>query len=249
MRWCLRHLFSQTHIYPHMHAYADSVATSLPLNYRKPFWKLRSDRRQTKQIEMNHDDALAEPNIQRRAWWLNTPDCRAAPARQVHPAPYICWPLPYVQKNIKIYASSWRSRGCVVAQASSDHPRWYGPHQGNVWLTFAVLNRRYPTQNSTFFRRACYCIGIILHLNLIDCVVSLLKKEGVLNSPENLQFWQIAQPSLYINKYVYTTHTRQQIEREWRIGDLGGFEYAEGRLFKIAGCVFCFTITYLSSLP
>jgi len=34
-----------------------------------------------------------------------------------------------------------------------------------------------------------------LHLNLSDFVEILLKKEGVLNSPENLQFWQIAQPS------------------------------------------------------
>jgi len=27
----------------------------------------------------------------------------------------------------------------------------------------------------------------LLHLNLIDCVESFLKKEGVLNPPENLQ--------------------------------------------------------------
>jgi len=37
-------------------------------------------------------------------------------------------------------------------------------------------------------------IGEIMHLGLIDFVESLLKKEGELNSPDNQQFWQIAQP-------------------------------------------------------
>jgi len=43
-----------------------------------------------------------------------------------------------------------------------------------------------------------HLLAKLLHLSLIDCAESLLKKEKVLpvNSPENLQFWQIAQPSL-----------------------------------------------------
>jgi len=40
-----------------------------------------------------------------------------------------------------------------------------------------------------------HLLAKLLHLNSIDFVESLLKKEGVLNSPETLQFWQIAQPS------------------------------------------------------
>jgi len=39
-----------------------------------------------------------------------------------------------------------------------------------------------------------HLLAKLLHLGLIDFVESLLKKEGELNSPDNLQFWQIAQP-------------------------------------------------------
>jgi len=35
-----------------------------------------------------------------------------------------------------------------------------------------------------------------LLLNLTDCFESLVRNAGVLNPPEKLQFWQIAQPSL-----------------------------------------------------
>jgi len=54
-----------------MHAYADGAATSLPssetiANYPES-WKLQSVRRKIEDIKLNHDDALAEPNIQRRA--------------------------------------------------------------------------------------------------------------------------------------------------------------------------------------
>jgi len=39
-----------------------------------------------------------------------------------------------------------------------------------------------------------HLLAKLLYWNLIDCVESLLKtQEGVLNFPENLQFWQIAQ--------------------------------------------------------
>jgi len=40
-----------------------------------------------------------------------------------------------------------------------------------------------------------HLLAKLLHLNLVEFVESLLKNEGVLNSPKNLQFWQIAQPS------------------------------------------------------
>jgi len=41
-------------------------------------WKLLSVLRQTKNNELNHYVLLAESNIQRRACWVTTPDCRAA---------------------------------------------------------------------------------------------------------------------------------------------------------------------------
>jgi len=34
-----------------------------------------------------------------------------------------------------------------------------------------------------------HLLAKLLHLNLIDFAESLLEKGGVLNSPENLQFW------------------------------------------------------------
>ena len=39
-----------------------------------------------------------------------------------------------------------------------------------------------------------HLLAKLLHLNLIDRVESLLKKKGLLNSPDNLQLWPIAQP-------------------------------------------------------
>jgi len=41
---------------------------------------------------------------------------------------------------------------------------------------------------------AAKLLAKILHLKLIDCFESLLRKRGVLNFPDKLRLWQIAQP-------------------------------------------------------
>ena len=52
-----------------------------------------------------------------------------------------------------------------------------------------------------------YVLRHVLAESLIDCVESLLKNKRVLNSPENLQFWQIAQPSLCpLTRMEYENH-------------------------------------------
>jgi len=47
-----------------------------------------------------------------------------------------------LEKIIQIHASSYCGRGCVVGQASSDHPRWCGPHPAG--LCFALTLGRGP---------------------------------------------------------------------------------------------------------
>jgi len=57
------------------------------------------------------------------------------------PTPQICragrppaGPSPDSVCLRNLYASSWRGRRCSAAQASSDHPRWCGPHPVCQWL-------------------------------------------------------------------------------------------------------------------
>jgi len=42
-----------------------------------------------------------------------------------------------LKKTIQMHASSWHGCSCIVAQASSDHPRWCGPHPSG--LSFALM--------------------------------------------------------------------------------------------------------------
>ena len=75
---------------------------------------LCSIRMQIKKHWVEPCDALAEPNIQRRACWFNIWDCRAAPARHplINLLSLLTVPLCSGQETIKIHANSWRSRGC-----------------------------------------------------------------------------------------------------------------------------------------
>ena len=55
-----------------------------------------------------------------------------------------------LKKSDQIYAGSWRGRRCSVAQASSDHPRWCGPHPVCLWFTLALGRGSHPRQKSIF---------------------------------------------------------------------------------------------------
>jgi len=46
--------------------------------------------------------------------------------------------LSSAQETVSIHDSPWHSRSCVVTQASSDHPRWCGPHPACLWFALAL---------------------------------------------------------------------------------------------------------------
>ena len=55
-----------------------------------------------------------------------------------------------LKETIQIHAESWRCRGCVVAQASPDHPRWCGPHPASVCFTLTIGRGAHSRQYSVF---------------------------------------------------------------------------------------------------
>ena len=59
-------------------------------------------------------------------------------------------PTCSLKKSVQIHASSWRGRRCTVAQASSDHPRWCGPHPVCLWFTLAHGRGSHPRQKFIF---------------------------------------------------------------------------------------------------
>ena len=67
------------------------------------------------------------------------PSCRSPVARRCS-----------LQKSVHIYASSWRSCRCGVAQASSDHSRWCRPHPVCLWVALALGERRLPVTEMCF---------------------------------------------------------------------------------------------------
>jgi len=93
MHWCSGHLFSACHTNLNK---CRLTRVCAPVQQRSNFfimnifanfvesWKLCSNRRQTKNIYFKHNDALSEPNIQRRAYWFNTQTVCVAPACCCH---------------------------------------------------------------------------------------------------------------------------------------------------------------------
>ena len=98
---CMPHPAQRMHIHPRMHAYPTLQQLLCHENQKNHLEssKLLSAWRQTKNIQLNHYDALAEPEIQRRACWFHTPDCRAAPARHYRSTLCVCLLYPFVPPN------------------------------------------------------------------------------------------------------------------------------------------------------
>ena len=108
--------------------------------HRELFWILKPSFRSSanKQYEV-------EP------WWhfsWNIGHAGLTPRLAVQP-PHIIAVQPHVfvtasLRPVKIHASSLCSCGCIVAQASSDHPRWCGPDPvHHVWLALGAGRNRY----------------------------------------------------------------------------------------------------------
>jgi len=68
----------------------------------------------------------------------------------VEPAALLLASSCSLKKSVQIHISSWRGRRCSVAQASSDHPRWCGPHPVCLWFTLAHGRGSHPWQKSIF---------------------------------------------------------------------------------------------------
>ena len=124
MHWCSRHLFSACHTYHKKCTYTRACTpiwqcsnffVMKPIANYVGSWKPLSILRQTKNIELNHDDALAEPNIQHRACWFN----RTAPARYHHSTSYVCLLYPFVLP--KIPSSSTPAHDAVAAALPYRH--------------------------------------------------------------------------------------------------------------------------------
>ena len=63
--------------------------------------------------------------------------------------------LSSAQETVRIHASLWRSRSCVVTQTSSDHPSWCGAHPVFLWFAFKAWPRSLSITN--FYFHHCFC--------------------------------------------------------------------------------------------
>jgi len=95
------HPVQKMHIHLRMHAYLTLQQLLCHENHENHLEssKLLSALRQTKNIQLNHYDALGEPKIQHIACWFNTPDCHAAPARHCRSTSCVCLLYPFVLPN------------------------------------------------------------------------------------------------------------------------------------------------------
>jgi len=90
-----------------------------------------------------------------------------------------------LKKSVQIPASSWRSRRCGVAQASSDHPCWCRPHPVCLSVALALGHGVYTSQKSIFaiFGASCFVWkanraqdGIIELLEIIEAQCNICSK-------------------------------------------------------------------------
>jgi len=118
-------------------------------------------------------------------------------------------PLPFDTKNIQQICSEKECSSARRLHSAALLECW--PQVCRVKITFTeLLTNRFVSTTKNSMECVANCRGCVLpvigyyvlqhllanllHLNLIDCVKSLL-----INSPDNLQFWQIAQASLRIH--------------------------------------------------
>jgi len=90
---------TNTHTPAHARQYrrsSNDFAMKTLVNYlRLPETSFRSTVNKSIELNYDHNDSLAEPNIQRRACWFNTLDCRAAPVPHLRSTSYVCSLCPF----------------------------------------------------------------------------------------------------------------------------------------------------------
>jgi len=63
-----------------------------------------------------------------------------------HPSTSVSKTSVSFQETIKFHTSSQRGHCCVVAQASSNHQRWCGPHSARPWSALAASRGGYSSK-------------------------------------------------------------------------------------------------------
>ena len=109
------------HIHPRMNTYPtlqQLFAMKIIANYFE-FCNLLPVPRQTKNIDLNHDDTLAQPNVQPRACWFNTLDSHAASAHYCHPTSCFCSLHDFILS--KTPSKSTTAHDAVAAALSRKH--------------------------------------------------------------------------------------------------------------------------------
>jgi len=101
-----------------------------------------------------------------RLSFASRPPAGRRPTLSVAPLPNVVARHCSLKKSAQIHASSWRSRRCSVAQASSDHLRCCRPHPVCLWVALALSREGYPSQKciSAIFARVPSesCISLFL---------------------------------------------------------------------------------------
>jgi hypothetical protein len=128
----MRHPTQQMQINSHMHAYTDGAAMTLPWRKGANYLKLLKTSfclRQTKKIELKHNDALDEKNT----CWINILDYRTAagPAPHLYSTSFVCLLYPFFPPK-----DHWNSRqlmtpcrtGIIWSSALMWESSWFLAH-------------------------------------------------------------------------------------------------------------------------
>ena len=160
MHWCSRNLFSAYHTHHNKCTYTRACTPLLAVQSllcHKNNLRILKSSTSNKEHWVEAWWRFSWTEHPHRVSWLNTPDASTRLLRSPYTSSpsnllyLLTAPLPSGQKTIKIYDSSWRSRGCVVAQASSDHPRWTWYHWRHTHMTllrFIACKKGRPTQKT-----------------------------------------------------------------------------------------------------
>jgi len=97
-----------------------------------------------------------------KLFWVLSEHCTGCCLLHAHLPSWRTWSPDdcSLKKTIQIYASSWRGRGCVVTQASSDHARWCGPHPAGLWFALTTGCGAHPWTKSAIF--AIFFAGLFI---------------------------------------------------------------------------------------
>ena len=134
------------------------------------------------------------------------------PLRRAGRPPAGQMPDLFAKEYVQTHASSWRSRRCSVAHASSDHPRWCGPHPVCLWFTLVHVHGSHPRQKSMFaaifagFFEDSICIYVCAYI-LYICIIHIHKYMHIhiyIYIYIRIRTYISMYACIYIYKFIYT---------------------------------------------